>query len=96
MAAQVEVLDATTGEGRNLFTFPPNRVVISGAVSADERRVYFSYHGGGIVRGTGLEWFDLKEQGWQRGSWVASHGDFAVMGNVVLAATGSQEILRGQ
>lgn len=94
LGAKVEVLDAATGEGRNLFTFAPDRVVLSGAISADEQRVYISYHADGAhAPGTGIEWFDLKEQGWQRGSWVSSHGDFAVVGNVLLAATGDSEIL---
>jgi hypothetical protein len=85
----VEMLDANTGEHHTLFTFQTDRDVSSGAVSADERRIYVGYHG----RGTGIDWFDLKDQGWQHGGYVASHGDFAVTGNLLLASTGGPAIL---
>jgi hypothetical protein len=85
----VEALDANTGEHHTLFTFQTGRDVSSGAVSVDERRIYVAYHG----RGTGIDWFDLKDQGWQHGAYVASHGDFAVIGNLLLAATGGPAIL---
>jgi hypothetical protein len=85
----VEVVDAKTGEHQTLFTVPNDKDVMAGAISPDERRVYVSYHG----RGTGIDGFELTEKGWVSRLYIASHGDFAVVGNVILATTGSGGIL---
>lgn len=74
--------------------------VYQGAVSADERRIYLSYHGEKI---TGIDWFDLDASGLHRckpplpvfpsSGCIPAHGGFVLHGNDLLAATGTNVIL---
>jgi hypothetical protein len=83
---------ALVGEGAEpqlLLRTDLARDVYAGAVSADERRLYVSYHG----RGTGVHWFDLTDDGWRSGGYVQTHGNFALAAGRLLAATGDPAIV---
>jgi hypothetical protein len=86
--ATVVVVDAKTGEQRTLLAFLSGQEVYSGAVSADERRIYVSYHG----NATGIDWFDLTGEEWRPGGHLMSHGGFALVGETLLAASGDPSI----
>jgi hypothetical protein len=72
--------------------------VYQGAVSADERRLYVSYHGSNT---TGIDWFDVAADGLHRCpasqrpnfGCIGAHGGFMLHDDKLLAATGSTVIL---
>lgn len=99
--ATLTVLDAGTGTVLNLWTLRGGDgrdwLVYQGAVSADEQRVFASYHG---TDTTGIDWFTLIPQGVQRcpatmatGGCLRTHGGFLLEGEHIVATTGEPEIL---
>jgi hypothetical protein len=85
----VIAVDPKTGEIVERISLPAGGDVYSGAVSADERRFYLSYHG----RGSGVAWFDPAAAGWTLGGQLQTHGNFALDGNRILAAIGDEHLL---
>jgi len=88
LGAAVVVVDPRTSEQRMPLTVLSGREVYSGAVSADERRIYVSYHG----NATGIDWFDLIGGEWRHGGYLPSHGGFALIDGSLLAASGDPDI----
>ena len=80
----VVVMTPKTTEARVLTA---GSQIVWGAVSRDEKRVYASYHGPGI------EWFEETADGWKSAGHLMSHGNFVLLDNTLLAATGEGEII---
>ncbi len=100
--AVVTVLDPTATTVIENWTARPsagrNWYVLRGAVSADERQLFISYHGPDAA---GMDIFSIEPQGVRRcasspqpeSGCARIHGDFEPFGNGFLAATGSPQIL---
>lgn len=106
--AVVTVLDAQSGRVIRSWTARSadgrDWSVYRGEVSADEQRVFLSYHGSDT---TGVDWFTLRGQTLTRCrppapdlACIDSHGDFTPYGSGLLVATGLSAIkqvgLRGR
>lgn len=101
-SAIVTVIDPANGANASTWTARSEDghawTVYQGSVSADQRRIYVSYHG---TDTTGLDWFDVTPDGLVRClsaepanfGCIASHGAFAVLPNELLVATGGPMIL---
>lgn len=103
-SAIVTVLDPQTGRILDDWVARPldgpSWDVYQGAVSADERRIYLSYHG---EKTTGIDWFALDANGLHRctpprpvfpsSGCIPTHGGFVLHGNGLLAATGTNVVL---
>lgn len=98
----ITVVDPASGATLVTWTARPQDghtwTVYQGAVSADEQRVYVSYHGPDT---TGIDWFDVTGNGLIRCvsqepanfGCIASHGGFTLFPDRLLAATGGPVIL---
>jgi hypothetical protein len=84
----VVALSPKTNEAKALVFFG-DRQIAWGAVSPEEKRLYASYHG----RGSGVEWFEETADGWKSAGHLMSHGNFLLLENSLLAATGEGEII---
>lgn len=89
LSSIVSVVDPASGKIVHRFSDGSGRDNFSGAVSADERRIYVSYHG----NASGVSAFDVSGTEWRRALTIQSHGHFALVGDTVLAATGDQNII---
>jgi DNA-binding beta-propeller fold protein YncE len=91
VGSTVLVIDPADGQILRRYSDGSDRTVFSGAVSADERRIYVSYHG----NASGVHGFDLADGAsgtWRHAISIESHGHFAVVGDTILAATGDQAL----
>ena len=92
VGSTVLVLDAADGQILRRYSDGSDRTVFSGAVSADERRIYVSYHG----NASGVHGFDVADDAgatWRQAISIVSHGHFALVGDTILAATGDQALI---
>ena len=101
--AIVTVLDPIGESTISSWTVRPsagfNWYIFRGAVSADERQLFISYHGPDT---TGMDIVSITAQGFHRcqplqspdSACVPIHGDFEVFGDGFLAATGSAEVVQ--
>lgn len=89
MDSFVLVVDPATGTVLQRLSDGTGRDNYSGAVSPDERRIFVSYHG----NASGVGVFDVAGDKWRYVTTIRSHGNFVVVGDTVLAATGDQTII---
>lgn len=99
--AIVTILDPASGAALAIWSAKAGGhswIVYQGAVSDDERQLFISYHGPDT---TGIDWFAVTDGGLQRCQvavrpnfgCLPTHGGFAVAGDGLFAATGTNIIL---
>jgi len=85
---EVEIVDPRTGNVEARPLRGGTQQMFSAAVSAEEDRVYVSLHG----NASGVDGYDITGPKTKHVLYLPTHGNFAIVGDRILAATGGPQL----